>query len=171
MRLDTARPSDGFCPTRFSSRAIFVRARIPSRTMFVRARLRPPFAARKAGIKPKNGVTRCFLNPRDARAAPAAIPQGSPSREAGSILNMTYSPFPRKPLIREDITPKINLRPVTKSRLPEGGGSLAFPSGFEPLTFRLGVAPIRHREVTSDAKKCLEIQGFSAFQIPSDTTL
>ena len=106
--------------------------------MFVRARLRPPFAARKAGSKPKNGVTRCFLNPGDARAAPAAIPQGSPSCEAGSILNITYSPFSRKPLIREDITPKINLRPVTKSRLPEGGGSLAFPSGFEPLTFRLG---------------------------------
>ena len=40
--------------------------------------------------------------------------------------------------MREDITPKVNLRPVTKSRLPEGGGSLAFPSGFEPLTFRLG---------------------------------
>ena len=37
--------------------------------------------------------------------------------------------------------------------------------------FCLGVAPIRHREVTSNAKKCLEIQGFSAFQIPSDTTL
>ncbi len=26
----------------------------------------------------------------------------------------------------------------TKSRLPKGSGSLAFPSGFEPLTFRLG---------------------------------
>ena len=144
MRLDTARPSDGFRPAqcsfgrRIPPGTMFVRARIPSRTMFVRARLRPPFAARKAGSKPKNGVTRCFLNPRDARAAPAAIPQGSPSREAGSILNITYSPFPRKPLIREDITPKVNLRPVTKSRLPEGGGSLAFPSGFEPLTFRLG---------------------------------
>ena len=74
----------------------------------------PPFAARKAGSKPKNGVTRCFLNPGDARAAPAAIPQGSPSREAGSILNITYSPFPRKPLIREDITPKVNLRPVSE---------------------------------------------------------
>ena len=43
--------------------------------------------------------------------------------------------------------------------------------GFEPPTYRLGVAPIRHREVTSNAKKCLEIQGFSAFQILSDTTL
>ena len=48
---------------------------------------------------------------------------------------------------------------------------LASQKGFEPPTPRLGVAPIRHREVTSDAKKCLEIQGFSAFQIPSDTTL
>ena len=46
-----------------------------------------------------------------------------------------------------------------------------FLSGFDPLAFRLGVAPIRHREVTSNAKKCLEIQGFSAFQILSDTTL
>ena len=48
---------------------------------------------------------------------------------------------------------------------------LAPQKEFESPTFRLGVAPIRHREVTSDAKKCLEIQGFSAFQIPSDTTL
>ena len=177
MRLDTARPSDGFRPAqcsfgrRIPSGTMFVRARIPSRTMFVRARLRPPFAARKAGSKPKNGVTRCFLNPRDARAAPAAIPQGSPSREAGSILNITYSPFPRKPLIREDITPKVNLRPVTKSRLPEGGGSLAFPSGFEPLTFRLGVDPNRHREVKHSTRKSLEIQGFSPFSILSGTTL
>ena len=144
MWLDAARPSDGFRPAQcsFGRRippvTMFVRAQIPSRTMFVRARLRPPFAARKAGSKPKNGATRCFVNPRDARAAPAAIPQGSPSRETGSILNITYSPFPRKPLMREDITPKVNRRPVTKSRLPEGGGSLAFPSGFEPLTFRLG---------------------------------
>ena len=50
-------------------------------------------------------------------------------------------------------------------------GVLAHLRGFEPLAYRLGVAPIRHREVTSNAKKCLEIQGFSAFQIPSDTTL
>ena len=35
----------------------------------------------------------------------------------------------------------------------------------------LGVDPIGHREVTSDAKKCLEILGFSAFPIPSDTML
>ena len=48
---------------------------------------------------------------------------------------------------------------------------LAPPAGFEPVACRLGVAPIRHREVTSNAKKCLEIQGFSAFQILSDTTL
>ena len=48
---------------------------------------------------------------------------------------------------------------------------LASPGGFEPLTPRLGVAPISHREVTPDAKKCLEILGFSAFPIPSDTTL
>ena len=48
---------------------------------------------------------------------------------------------------------------------------LASPARFERATFRLGVAPIRHREVTSNAKKCLEIQGFSAFQILSDTTL
>lgn len=160
MRLDTARPSNGFRPAqcsfgrRISPGTIFVRARIPSRTIFVRARLRPPFAARKAGSKPKNDVTRCFLNPRDARAAPAAIPQGSPSREAGSILNITYSPFPRKPLIREDITPKVNLRPVTKSRLPGGGGSLAFPSGFEPLTFRLGV--------DSEPPNCSKIGNFLA---------
>ena len=43
--------------------------------------------------------------------------------------------------------------------------------GLEPGASGLGVAPIRHREVTSNAKKCLEIQGFSAFQILSDTTL
>ena len=48
---------------------------------------------------------------------------------------------------------------------------VALPARFERATFRLGVAPIRHREVTSNAKKCLEIQGFSAFQILSDTTL
>ena len=48
---------------------------------------------------------------------------------------------------------------------------LARQKGFEPPAFPLGVAPIRHREVTSNAKKCLEIQGFSAFQILSDTTL
>ena len=48
---------------------------------------------------------------------------------------------------------------------------IASQKGLEPPTFRLGVDPIRHREVTSNAKKCLEIQGFSAFQIPSDTTL
>ena len=35
----------------------------------------------------------------------------------------------------------------------------------------LGVAPISHREVTPDAKKCLEILGFSPFPIPSDTML
>ena len=138
MRLDTARPSDGFRPD-----TVFVTRNVRSGADSVPHNFRtgavaPPFAARKAGSKPKNGVTRCFLNPRDARTAPAAIPQGSPSREAGSILNITYSPFPRKPLMREDITPKVNRRPVTKSRLPEGGGSLAFPSGFEPLTFRLG---------------------------------
>ena len=39
------------------------------------------------------------------------------------------------------------------------------------LNISLGVAPISHREVTPDAKKCLEILGFSAFPIPSDTTL
>ena len=48
---------------------------------------------------------------------------------------------------------------------------MAPPARLELTTLRLGVAPIRHREVTSNAKKCLEIQGFSAFQIPSDTTL
>lgn len=46
-----------------------------------------------------------------------------------------------------------------------------FLSGFEPLAFRLGVDPISHREVTPDAKKCLEILGFSPFPIPSDTML
>lgn len=48
---------------------------------------------------------------------------------------------------------------------------VASPARFERATFRLGVAPISHREVTPDAKKCLEILGFSAFPIPSDTTL
>ena len=43
--------------------------------------------------------------------------------------------------------------------------------GFEPGAFRLGVAPIRHRQVTPDTKKCLEIQAFSVFPIPSDTML
>jgi len=46
-----------------------------------------------------------------------------------------------------------------------------FPRGIEPPTYRLGVAPIRHRQVTPDAKKCLEIQAFSVFPIPSDTML
>lgn len=48
---------------------------------------------------------------------------------------------------------------------------LASPGGFEPLTPRLGVDPIRHRQVTPDTKKCLEIQAFSVFPIPSDTML
>ena len=43
--------------------------------------------------------------------------------------------------------------------------------GFEPPTYRLGVDPIRHRQVTPDTKKCLEIQAFSVFPIPSDTML
>ena len=57
---------------------------------------------------------------------------------------------------------------------PEKGpaaGLLAPPARLELTTLRLGVAPISHREVTPDAKKCLEILGFSAFPIPSDTTL
>ena len=43
--------------------------------------------------------------------------------------------------------------------------------GLEPPVYRLGVDPKCHQEVTSDAKKCLKIQGFSAFSIPSDTML
>ena len=60
-----------------------------------------------------------------------------------------------------------------KSLIYKGFGHCALASArwLEHPTYRLGVAPIRHREVTSNAKKCLEIQGFSAFQIPSDTTL
>ena len=49
--------------------------------------------------------------------------------------------------------------------------TLAPLARLERTASRLGVAPIRHREVTSNAKKCLEIQGFSPFLIPSDTTL
>ena len=48
---------------------------------------------------------------------------------------------------------------------------LAPQKEFESPTFRLGVDPIGHRQVTPDAKKCLEIQAFSAFHIPSDTML
>ena len=48
---------------------------------------------------------------------------------------------------------------------------MARPEELESPTCRLGVDPIGHREVTSDAKKCLEILGFSAFLIPSDTML
>jgi len=48
---------------------------------------------------------------------------------------------------------------------------LAPPARLELTTLRLGVDPIQHREVTPDAKKCLEIQAFSAFAFPSDTTL
>lgn len=50
-------------------------------------------------------------------------------------------------------------------------GLVASPARFERATFRLGVDPISHREVTPDAKKCLEILGFSPFPIPSDTML
>ena len=39
------------------------------------------------------------------------------------------------------------------------------------INILLGVDPISHREVTPDAKKCLEILGFSPFPIPSDTML
>ena len=42
----------------------------------------------------------------------------------------------------------------TKSRLPKGSGSLAFPSGFEPLTFRLGV--------DSEPPNCSKIGNFLA---------
>ena len=62
----------------------------------------------------------------------------------------------------------------SNKRTPEKhlfSGVLAHLTGFEPVAYRLGVAPISHREVTPDAKKCLEILGFSAFQILSDTTL
>ena len=62
----------------------------------------------------------------------------------------------------------------SNKRTPEKhlfSGVLAHLTGFEPVAYRLGVAPISHREVTPDAKKCLEILGFSAFPIPSDTTL
>lgn len=48
---------------------------------------------------------------------------------------------------------------------------IASQKGLEPPTFRLGVDPIRHRQVTPDTKKCLEIQAFSVFPIPSDTML
>lgn len=48
---------------------------------------------------------------------------------------------------------------------------MASPPGLEPGAPCLGVDPIQHREVTPDAKKCLEIQAFSAFAFPSDTTL
>ena len=48
---------------------------------------------------------------------------------------------------------------------------VASPARFERAAFRLGVDPISHREVTPDAKKCLEILGFSPFPIPSDTML
>ena len=49
--------------------------------------------------------------------------------------------------------------------------NMAPPARLELTTLRLGVDPIQHREVTPDAKKCLEIQAFSAFAFPSDTTL
>ena len=61
----------------------------------------------------------------------------------------------------------------TKQKIPSYDRIFVLASqiGIEPTAFRLGVAPISHREVTPDAKKCLEILGFSAFPIPSDTTL
>lgn len=62
----------------------------------------------------------------------------------------------------------------SNKRTPEKclfSGVLAHLRGFEPLAYRLGVDPISHREVTPDAKKCLEILGFSPFPIPSDTML
>ena len=62
----------------------------------------------------------------------------------------------------------------SNKRTPEKhlfSGVLAHLTGFEPVAFRLGVDPISHREVTPDAKKCLEILGFSPFPIPSDTML
>ena len=48
---------------------------------------------------------------------------------------------------------------------------MAHQRGFEPPTYRLGVAPIRHQEVKHSARKSLEIQGFSPFSILSGTTL
>ena len=48
---------------------------------------------------------------------------------------------------------------------------MVHPKGIEPPTSPLGVDPIRHRQVTPDTKKCLEIQAFSVFPIPSYTML
>ena len=64
-----------------------------------------------------------------------------------------------------------SLQPTDTSSHTMTVDRLARPARFERAAFRLGVAPISHREVTPDAKKCLEILGFSAFPIPSDTTL
>ena len=66
--------------------------------------------------------------------------------------------------------------------LPRRQKSAEFTTPLEPdfrfqkiiwpvINIFLGVDPIQHREVTPDAKKCLEIQAFSAFAFPSDTTL
>ena len=48
---------------------------------------------------------------------------------------------------------------------------LASQIGVEPTTFRLGVDPIRWNQVQHSARKSLEIQGFSQFQILSGITL
>jgi len=68
---------------------------------------------------------------------------------------------------------KLNNRTKSKKNTVICGKSrcLAPPERLELTTLRLGVAPIRHRQVTPDAKKCLEIQAFSVFPIPSDTML
>ena len=43
--------------------------------------------------------------------------------------------------------------------------------GIEPPTYRLGVDPMRWNQVQHSARKSLEIQGFSLFQILSGITL
>ena len=69
----------------------------------------------------------------------------------------------------KDTRQKSKAENLEKSRL--SAFFVASLPGFEPGAFRLGVDPISHREVTPDAKKCLEILGFSPFPIPSDTML
>ena len=48
---------------------------------------------------------------------------------------------------------------------------IASPMRFERTTYRLGVDPIRWNQVQHSARKSLEIQGFSLFQILSGITL
>ena len=91
------------------------------------------------------------------RAATGSFPGASGISKAGKIVRSQLAGIQRKmykivPTERQELSEKT----ITKNRCkPSKNGLqrsfLAPPAGFEPVACRLGVDPIRHREVTSNA--------------------